>query len=322
MEDSNLGDMTATNIARTFDVNRIYARRLAKALGKDVNLEDLTTVISTKPRPFVKWAGGKRQLLKQFKSLDLYPPSGFDPSVNTYYEPFVGGGAVFFDLLPKKAVLSDLNNELVITYNVIRDNVDELIRSLKKHIYDKDYYLGVRSRSIQKLSAVEIASRFIYLNRTGFNGLYRVNKSGQFNVPFGRYSNPIICDEENLMRVSQALQDTTITHGDYKHILKRVKRDDFVYLDPPYYPLTKTASFTSYTTEGFLEDEQIELRDTFIELHKRGCYVMLSNSDTSFIRKLYSGLSDTTITRIKATRTINSKGNSRGKITELVIRNY
>jgi len=314
--------LTATNIANAFDVNLIYARQLFQFVGKDSTLEDVQKLINAKPKPFVKWVGGKRQLLRQFRELGLYPPEDFNPITNTYYEPFVGGGAVFFDLLPKNAELSDLNNELVTTYNVIKNNVDELIQSLQKHIYDKEYYLEVRAKKVEDLSDVEVASRFIFLNRTGFNGLYRVNKSGQFNVPFGRYNNPVICDEDNLRRVSNALQDVTITHQDYKHVLKTAKSGDFIYLDPPYYPINATSSFTSYTAEGFLEKEQTELRDTFVKLHEKGCFVMLSNSDTPFINELYSGLDGITINKITAGRSINSKGSGRGKITEVLVTNY
>jgi DNA adenine methylase len=314
--------LTATNIANAFDVNLIYARQLFQFVGKDSTLEDVQKLINAKPKPFVKWVGGKRQLLRQFRELGLYPPEDFNPITNTYYEPFVGGGAVFFDLLPKNAELSDLNNELVTTYNVIKNNVDELIQSLQKHIYDKEYYLEVRAKKVEDLSDVEVASRFIFLNRTGFNGLYRVNKSGQFNVPFGRYNNPVICDEDNLRRVSDALQDVTITHQDYKNVLKTAKSGDFIYLDPPYYPINATSSFTSYTAEGFLEKEQTELRDTFVKLHKKGCFVMLSNSDTPFINELYSGLDGITINKITAGRAINSKGSGRGKITEVLVTNY
>lgn len=314
--------LTAISIANAFDVNFIYARQLFQSVGEDSTLEDVQKLINAKPRPFVKWVGGKRQLLKQFRELGLYPPEAFNPITNTYYEPFVGGGAVFFDLLPKNAELSDMNNELIIAYNVIKDNVDELIESLQKHIYDKEYYLKVRAQKVEDLSDIEIASRFIFLNRTGFNGLYRVNKNGQFNVPFGRYSNPVICDEENLRRVSGALQNVIITRQDYKNVLKTAKKGDFIYFDPPYYPVSRTASFTAYTAEGFLEKEQTELRDTFVKLHKKGCFVMLSNSDTPFINELYSGLNGITINKISAGRTINSKSSGRGKITEVLITNY
>ena len=316
------GGLTATRIANAFGVNLIYARQLCQSVDEDSTLEDIQRLIDTKPKPFVKWVGGKRQLLKQFRELGLYPPEAFNPMTSTYHEPFVGGGAVFFDLLPKNAKLSDLNSELVITYNVIKSSVDELIESLQKHIYNKEYYLKVRAEKVEDLSEIEVASRFIFLNRTGFNGLYRVNKSGQFNVPFGRYSNPIICDEDNLRRVSDALRDTIITHQDYKNVLKTARGGDFIYFDPPYYPISATSSFTSYTAEGFLEKEQAELRDTFVKLHEKGCFVMLSNSDTPFINKLYSGLNGITINKITAGRAINSKGTGRGKITEVLITNY
>lgn len=316
------GGLTATRIADAFDVNLIYARQLCQSVDEDSTLEDIQRLIDTKPKPFVKWVGGKRQLLKQFRELGLYPPETFNPITSTYYEPFVGGGAVFFDLLPKNAKLSDLNSELVIAYNVIKSSVDELIESLQKHIYNKEYYLKVRAERVEGLSEIEVASRFIFLNRTGFNGLYRVNKSGQFNVPFGRYSNPVICDEDNLRRVSDALRDVIITHQDYKNVLKTARSGDFIYFDPPYYPISATSSFTSYTAEGFLEKEQAELRDTFVKLHEKGCFVMLSNSDTPLISKLYSGLDGITINKITASRAINSKGTGRGKITEVLITNY
>ncbi len=311
-----------SKIADTFDINTIYARRLFHVANKDNLFDDIAKILEEKPKPFVKWVGGKRQLLKQFRLLNLYPPANFDPKLNKYFEPFVGGGAVFFDLLPEKAELSDLNSELVTTYNVIKNNVDTLIESLRKHKYEKEYYLKVRAKNPNELSDVEVASRFIYLNRTGFNGMYRVNSKGGFNVPFGRYNNPIICDEKNLRRVSKALQKVSINHQDYKEVLKNAKKGDFIYFDPPYYPISKTASFTSYTAESFLEDEQTELRNTFAELHKRGCFVMLSNSDTPFINKIYSEISSAKITKVEAVRAINSKGSKRGKITEVLVTNY
>ena len=316
------GAMDTVSIARTFDINLIYARRVFQSISAAYDAKEIQNLIAQKPKPFVKWVGGKRQLLKQFRELNLYPPECFNPESNTYFEPFVGGGAVFFDILPKHAELSDTNRELVITYNVIKDNVDGLIKSLKKHIYNKEYYLEVRAQDINELSDIEIASRFIFLNRTGFNGMYRVNKSGQFNVPFGRYKNPLICDENNLRKVSEALQEITITHRDYKDVLKLAKIGDFIYFDPPYYPLNPTSSFTAYTAKGFFEKEQIELRDTFVKLHERGCFVMLSNSDTSFINELYSGLEGVSVNKIIAGRAINSKGSKRGKINEVLITNY
>ncbi|MBI5122916.1 DNA adenine methylase [Candidatus Roizmanbacteria bacterium] len=287
-------------------------------------LEEAKKLIEEKPKPFVKWVGGKRQLLKQFRLMNLYPPEKFNIKTGRYFEPFVGGGAVFFDLLPEKSFLSDLNSELVTTYNVIKNDVDRVIDSLKKYKYEKEFFLKVRSMQPKQLPDVEIASRFIYLNRTCFNGMYRVNSKGEFNVPFGKYFNPLICDEQNLRRVSKALVEVEIKCEDYKNIVKYAKKGDFIYFDPPYYPVNKTASFTSYTTESFLDKEQIELRDTYLQLHKKGCFVMLSNSNTPFINKIYSEIVKygIKINEVLAGRAINSKGEKRGKITEILITNY
>lgn len=315
-------NQTIIKIAETFSINTIYARRLFHTTNKEHMFEDIAKLLENKPKPFVKWVGGKRQLLKQFRDLGLYPPEDFDPITNTYFEPFVGGGAVFFDLLPEIAFLSDLNNELVITYNVIKNDVENLIKSLKRHKLNKEYFLKVRVQNTEKLSNTKIASRFIYLNRTCFNGMYRVNSKGEFNVPFGKYANPLICDENNLRKVSKSLKNIEIKKQDYKEVLKKAKKIDFIYFDPPYYPVSKTASFTSYTTETFLKKEQIELRDTFVELHKRGCFIMLSNSDTPFINEIYSEIKGIKINKILAGRAINSKASSRGKITEVLITNY
>ncbi|MCK5413099.1 MAG: DNA adenine methylase [Candidatus Pacebacteria bacterium] len=296
---------------------------------KDVLIEnvedDFKRYVDENPRPFVKWVGGKRQLLKQFRDMDLYPPDDFDPKTATYFEPFVGGGAVFFNLLPKKAILSDMNLELVTTYNVIKNDVEELIKNLQKHKLenDKEYFLKIRAQKIEKLSDTEVAARFIYLNKTCFNGMYRVNRSGGFNVPFANTKNPLICDIDNLRKISLALKKTKILYHDYKKVLQKAKKGDFVYFDPPYYPVNKTSSFTSYTKEGFLEKEQEELRDVFVKLHKRGCFVMLSNSDTPFINKLYFGLDKKIkIHKVYAGRMINSDATKRGKIKEVVIINY
>jgi len=315
-------NQTITKIADTFSINAIYARRLFHTASKEHMFEDIAKLLEEKPKPFVKWVGGKRQLLKQFRDLGLYPPENFDPITNTFFEPFVGGGAVFFDLLPETAYLSDLNNELVVTYNVIKNDVENLIESLKKHKLDKEYFLKIRAQNPEKLSDLNTASRFIYLNRTCFNGMYRVNSKGGFNVPFGKYTNPLICDENNLRKASKALKNVEIKKQDYKEVLKKARKGDFVYFDPPYYPVSKTASFTSYTSESFLDKEQIELRDTFVELHKRGCFVMLSNSDTPFINKIYSEPKGLRITKVQAGRAINSDASKRGKITEVLVTNY
>jgi DNA adenine methylase len=311
-----------------FNLNHIYAKNVIYSFSetKNPSFEDIESSIKEKPKPFVKWVGGKRQLLEQFKLMNLYPPEKFDPKTGRYFEPFVGGGAVFFDLLPKKAFLSDMNNELVVTYNVIKNDVESLIKSLKKHQNTKEYFLKIRAKDISKLADIEIASRFIYLNRTCFNGLYRVNSHGGFNVPFAGNKNPLICDEINLRKISKALKHIEIKKQDYKEVLKKAKKGDFVYFDPPYYPINKTSSFTSYTKEAFLEKEQIELRDTFAELTKRGCFVMLSNSDTPFINKIYSEIKIKgkliRVNKVYAGRAINSDASKRGKITEVLVTNY
>lgn len=310
------------NIQKTFDINAIFAHRVFLLADKTNLLEDAARIIAEKPKPFVKWVGGKRQLLAQFRRLNLYPPEKFDIRTGRYFEPFVGGGAVFFDLLPEKGFLSDLNKELVTTYNVIKNDVEGLISSLKKHKTDKEYFLNIRAKDSKALNDLAVASRFIFLNRTCFNGLYRVNSNGGFNVPYGKYANPLICDESNLRKVSKSLQNIEIKHQDYKEVLKTAKKGDFVYFDPPYYPVSKTSSFTSYTAETFLDKEQTELRDTVLELNKRGCFVMLSNSDTPFINQIYSGHKGIRVNKVEAGRAINSKGSGRGKITEVLVTNY
>lgn len=311
-------------LQKFFNINYVYAHKVFSLADKTKLIEDSARIIAEKPKPFVKWVGGKRQLLTQFRLLNLYPPENFNPIASQYFEPFVGGGAVFFDLQPEKAILSDLNIELITTYTIIKNNINELISSLKKLEMKKDIesFLHIREQNPENLTDVEIASRFIYLNRTCFNGMYRVNSKGKFNVPYGKYSNPTICDEENLRRVSNALKYVEIIHQDYKEVLKQAHKNDFVYFDPPYYPVSATASFTSYTSMPFLKKEQIELRDIFMELHDRKCFVMLSNSDTPFIHEIYSDFEGIRITKVSAGRAINSNGLKRGKITEVVVTNY
>lgn len=311
-------------IQKTFDINAIYAKHVFSLADKKNLISSAEKIINDKPKPFVKWVGGKRQLLKQFKLMNLYPPERFDPERNRYFEPFVGGGAVFFDLLPKKAFLSDMNFELVTTYNVIKNDVEKLIKLLKKHDHNKEYFLNVRAKKVEKLTPIQIASRFIYLNRACFNGMYRVNSKGEFNVPFGDNKNPLICNEENLRKISQALKNVEIKHQDYKHVLKKARKGDFIYFDPPYHPVSKTSTFTSYTANGFTENDQIELRDIFAELSERGCFVMLSNSDAPFINQIYSELKKDRIriSKVEAGRAINSNGNGRGKVKEVLVTNY
>lgn len=266
-----------------------------------------------KPKPPVKWAGGKSQLITQFEP--LFPRKEYD----LYIEPFLGGGAVFFHLLPPRAVLIDNNEELINFYLVVRDNLEELLNDLKTHKNTPEYYYRIRALDSEKLSRVRRASRFLYLNKTAYNGLWRVNRRGKHNVPFGRYKNPKIVDEPNLRLVRKVLKQAQLICGDFSRVLDFVCRETFVYLDPPYYPVSATANFTGYTSSAFGPEEQKRLAGVFRELDKRGCLVMLSNSDTPFIRDLYSGYN---IQVVHARRAINCRPERRGPITELVIRNY
>lgn len=269
-------------------------------------------------KPVVKWAGGKSKIVNQ---LSKYFPARF----NNYHEPFLGSGAVFFYLYPQlrsrnaRAYLSDLVEELINLYKVIRDDVNALINISKRHIYDEDYYYMIRGQNPSELSDVERASRILYLNKTCFNGLYRVNKKGQFNVSFGSYVNPKIVDEDVLRNAAVAFRQAELFAGDFEMVLENAQEGDFVYLDPPYYPLSATANFTGYTSGSFSVEDHIRVKDVFEKLAARGCYVMLSNSDTEFVRKLYSNFN---IKTISATRAINSNPNKRGVIQELVVLSY
>ena len=266
--------------------------------------------------PIVKWVGGKRQLM--FELLKNMPKS-----YSRYFEPFIGGGALFFELQPDNAYISDMNEELINLYQVVKDNVDELIDDLSKHEVSKEYFLEIRNidrtEKYAELSNVERASRFIYLNRTCFNGMYRVNSKGEFNVPFGHYKNPRIIDENNLLNCSELLKKTEIKCADFTEILAKVKKGDFVYFDPPYVPLNETSSFTSYTKDGFDIDMQFKLRDVCDELDSMSVKFMLSNSDTKLVNELYSNYK---IKKVFASRQINANADGRGKITEVLVRNY
>lgn len=269
--------------------------------------------------PFLKWAGGKRQLLPELRR---YIPKSF----GTYFEPFLGAGAVFFDLQPKNpAVVNDANAELMNAYRVIREDVEALIADLSRHQNDRDYYYHLRDLDrtdrFRTLSAVEQASRMIFLNKTCFNGLYRVNSRGYFNVPFGYYKNPKIVEADALRSIHQYLRRNPITllNEDFEVTLVLAQRDDFIYLDPPYDPISNTASFTGYHLKGFNRDEQIRLKAVFDDLTRRGCSVLLSNSATKFICELYQ---EYRIDIIAATRAINSDGTKRGKTEEVLIMNY
>lgn len=275
--------------------------------------------LSKEAEPFLKWAGGKSQLLEQYEA---FIPSRF----NNYFEPFVGGGAVFFHLFnsgylndSKKIVLIDSNDELINCYQVIKKNVDQLISMLtnSKFLNREDIYYKIRTEYPE--GQIERAARAIYLNKTCFNGLYRVNSKGKFNVPFGKYKNPLLCNSKNLRAVNIALRKVEIICDDFWGCLGLAGKGDFTYLDPPYQPLNKTANFTAYTRNSFNEKEQIRLHRLFKKLDSKSCKVMLSNSDTSFIRELYR---DFRIEVVLARRAINCKAEGRGKINELVILNY
>lgn len=265
------------------------------------------------PRPFLKWAGGKGRLIDQYKP---FFPRRFD----RYYEPFLGGGAIFFYLLPGRSHLMDINPELVNVYRCVRDRVDPLIHLLAEHQHNHctEYYYAVRAQP--STHEVERAARFIYLNKTCFNGLYRENSQGKFNVPMGRYKAPRICHPELLRAASGALKHAALEVAPFEAILEHAtSRRDFVYFDPPYHPISATSCFTSYSRYSFTATDQIRLRDTVTELARRGVKVMLSNSDCGFIRDLYR---DFTIHTIHATRAINSNAQRRGKITEVLVTSY
>ena len=271
-------------------------------------------------QPFTKWTGGKRQLLGELRS---YMPETF----GRYFEPFVGGGALFFDLAPEKAVINDFNEELINAYRQIKNNPAELINLLIKHKENnsKDYYLELRSADrdgrISRMTGVERAARILYMLRVDFNGLYRVNSKNQFNVPYGRYKNPKIVDVDLLYQISEYLNenDIEILQTDFAEAVKDAQTGDFVYFDPPYIPLNETSSFTSYTHEGFSYEEQVRLRNTFKELTERGVYAMLSNSSSPLVEELYK---DFNIYFVEAQRTNGAKSSSRGKISEIIVTNY
>ncbi|MFW9970209.1 MAG: DNA adenine methylase [Candidatus Odinarchaeota archaeon] len=274
------------------------------------------------PHPFLKWAGGKRQLIPQMKN---YFPKEF----RKYIEPFVGGGAVFFalyrkGLINKGGILIDKNKELINCYNVIKYKISELIDSLKNHKNEREYYYEVRNldrnpQIYNNLSDVEKASRTIYLNKCCYNGLYRVNSKGQFNVPFGKYKNPNYCDEENLKAVSSSLKQVEIYYNSFEICLIYAKSGDFIYFDPPYFPISSTSYFTSYTKEDFGLKYQKKLSEVYKELDNRGCKLMLSNSYSNFILDLYMNYNKVVI---EAKRAINCDASKRGKIKEILILNH
>ncbi len=284
---------------------------------------NLLLIVAKKNRliaPFVKWVGGKRQLLADIKG--VMPPSN---SFKTYFEPFVGGGALFFDLEPRRAVINDYNKDLINVYQVIKDDIEALIGDLEIHENNPEYFYQIRlldrSTMFDSLTNVQKASRFIYLNKTCYNGLYRVNSAGQFNSPFGRYKNPNIVNEPTLRAVSSFFNksDIDILNTDYSRVFELADSSSFVYIDPPYYPLSETSNFTGYIPGGWMEKDQIRLKEACDALNARGVRFLLSNSSADFIKELYR---DYEILIVEANRFINSDASRRGEVGELLIRNY
>ncbi len=270
--------------------------------------------------PFLKWVGGKRQLIPEIKRL---LPDNLVRSV--YYEPFVGGGALLFELQPKRAVINDYNRELINVYQVVRDNPEELIADLQRHENTAEYFYSLRSLDREPvfgtLTDIERASRIIYLNKTCYNGLYRVNSEGQFNSPFGKYKNPNIVNEPIIRAVSKYLNkvDIEIRNEDYEQVLNDLPANAFVYFDPPYHPVSESSNFTGYVQGGWSEEDQIRLRNVCDALNARGIRFLLSNSAAGFIREIYAAYH---IHIVRASRAINSVPTGRGQVDEFLIRNY
>ncbi len=271
--------------------------------------------------PFLKWVGGKRQLLS-----DIREQLPNQIGRYRYFEPFIGGGAVFFSLQPRHAVINDFNDELINAYRVVKEMPEELIEDLATHENNADYFYAIRNldreqEAFNNLTNLQRASRIIYLNKTCYNGLYRVNNAGEFNVPFGGYKHPNIINAPTIRAISRYLNnnDVEILNGDYADALAEADNHSFVYLDPPYHPISDSSSFTGYIQGGWNEHEQIRLRDLCNELTERHVRFLLSNSDCTFIRELYEGY---TINVVQANRSINSDGSKRGAVDELLIKNY
>lgn len=311
------------------------------------SVEDLFYEYRLGAKPFLKWVGGKRQLLEQFK--EFYPIELKAKKIKNYYEPFVGGGAVFFDVAQnyevENAYLYDINDELILSYKVIQKEIYKLIEFLNKYekLYkklsekkQKEYYYEMRdSFNLNRFNIdydkysenwIPRAAQIIFLNKTCFNGLFRFNSKGAFNSPQGRYKNPKILDEQNLLNVSKLLEIATIKKADFREVTNDIKENSFVYFDPPYRPISKTSSFTSYTKLGFEDDQQIQLASLFYDLDKQGSKLMLSNSDPKntdpeddFFDSIYSNFN---INRVNAKRSINSKADKRKSIKEIVVTNY
>lgn len=272
-----------------------------------------------RPKPFIKWAGGKSRLASRIVSF-------FPKEYNKYYEPFLGGGAIYFEIAPQCGTLNDLNKNLIQTYTSVKNNPTELIDELSKveeaynaldSLEEKArYYYDIRDDYNQKeMSQIARSAAFIFLNKAGWNGMYRENSNGAFNIPFGKKERIKIYDKKNILSVSQNIQNMKFTSVDYKEAVRDAGDGDLIYFDPPYYPISKTASFTDYQKEGFGEKEQKELHDLALELVKRGCYVVVSNSNCAKSRDMYK---DFCVKKISVSRTIGAKSSSRGRIEEII----
>lgn len=276
---------------------------------------------SRNAKPILKWAGGKQQLISQYSPY-------FPKKIDRYFEPFLGGGAIYFYLwntkrISNNAYLSDLNEELINVYEVVKNDVENLIISLNEHKnnHNRDYFYMIRNldRNGQDFSQTERAARTIYLNKTCYNGLFRVNSKGQFNVPLGSYKNPRIVNPDDIRDTSFALQKAFFCVQDFSKVQNLGEKGDFFYFDPPYDPLSKTSNFTNYTADSFQRADQIKLAEVFSDLTKKGCLCMLSNSDTPLIREIYKSHK---LISVKAKRAINSNSSRRNEISELLIINY
>lgn len=303
--------MAATRPQRAQEAPAPYAGRSRRSEGEEPNHP---------ASPFLKWAGGKSQLLTRFAT--FYPPAG---QVERFIEPFVGGGAVFFHvkhvLRPKRCWLFDRNDELITTYKSLQNDLPAVLELLARHksLHDEDHYYEVRAQRPETLSEAARAARFIYLNKTCYNGLYRVNSRNEFNVPMGRYVRPGVFDTRNLEAVRACLRGVKLETREFAHVLKVARAGDFIYFDPPYDPVSGSASFTSYTAHSFSREDQEALAEVYGALSARGCHVMLSNSDTPFVRRLYRTFD---VHQVPARRAINTRADRRGPVAELVVLNY
>jgi len=272
------------------------------------------TIVS-KPKPFVKWLGGKSRMVQH-----IFPHT--PKSCDTYYEPFLGGGAMLVQMAISKkfnkAVACDLNYDVINAWNVVKNDVDELIKTLKdkQYLYNKESYLRIRSLDPVNMNSVERASRFIYLNKTCFNGIWRVNKKGQFNVPFGKYTDPLICDSENLIAVSNLITDVEFIVSDFEELTINARKEDFVYFDPPYAPISDTSKFSSYTSDGFSEEDHIRLSNLFHKLCDREVVCIMSNSSASLVGEAYSKHQ---IIELMGSRSVAGPGDWRKSVKELLI---